>query len=80
VALDRVVAETRLQHGLAELVGYLSLREPGLDVVFDDDGRVHVSWPGGAGDSGEDDGGHDEIERVADIPRVTFARSDGGSP
>jgi hypothetical protein len=80
VALDRVVAETRLQHGLAELVGYLSLREPGLDVVFDDDGRVHVSWPGGAGDSGEDDSGHDEIERVADIPRVTFARSDGGSP
>lgn len=82
VALDRVVAEAPLQHGLAELIAYLSLREPGLEVVFDDDGRAHISWLGEdpeGGDDGQDDedGG---VERVADLPRVTFARSEAGSP
>ena len=78
VTLDRVVAETPLRHGLAELVAYLSLREPGLEVVFDDDGRAVVSWP--TADDGEDgeDGDAGEVERVADIPRVTFARSEAG--
>lgn len=78
VGLDRVVASTPLQHGLAELVAYLSLREPGLDVVFDDDGRARVSWSaesldGDHSDRNDRDSG--EVVRVADIPRVTFARS-----
>lgn len=62
VALDQLLAHAPLQHGLAELVGYLSLQQPGLDVVFDDDGRIHVSWTA------------DEAERTADLPQVTFTR------
>lgn len=69
VALDRVVADTPLEQGLAELIAYLSLSEPGLEVIFDDDGRAHVAWVD-----------HDiSAERVADIPRVTFARVDGAT-
>ena len=62
VALEAVIADEPLEHGLAELVGYLSLREPGLDIVFDDDGRVQISWAA------------DDVDRVADVPRVVFAR------
>jgi len=65
VALDDVIATAPLEHGLAELVTYLSLREPGLEIVFDDDGRAHVSWT---------DTDDDHIERIADVPRVTFVR------
>jgi len=65
VALDDVIATAPLEHGLAELVTYLSLREPGLEIVFDDDGRAHVSWT---------DSDDDHIERIADVPRVTFVR------
>ena len=68
IALDEVIAESPLEQGLAELIGYLSLREPGLDVVFDDDGRVQIRWNA------------DEAERVADIPRVTFARHPQDAP
>jgi len=57
-----VIASEPLTHGLAELVGFLSLREHGLEVVFDDDGRVQVRWT------------TDDAERVADLPRVTFDR------
>lgn len=82
VALDHVVAKAPLQHGLAELIAYLSLREPGLEVVFDDDGRAHISWLGEEGEGSERGQDHDvgEVERVADLPRVTFARSEAGSP
>lgn len=67
VALDRVVSDVPLQQGLAELVGYLSLREPGLETVFDDEVRTRIAL------SNEDDG-----RRVADIPRVVFARAEDG--
>lgn len=66
IALAEVVAGQPLEHGLAELIGYLSLREPGLEVVFDEDGRAQIAWRSGEGD------------RVADLPRVTFTRQ--GSP
>ena len=66
VALDDVISSAPLEHGLAELVAYLSLREPGLEIVFDEDGRAHVSWA---------DTDDDDIERVADVPRVTFVRN-----
>jgi hypothetical protein len=61
VALEEVVAREPLRHGLAELIGYLSLREPGLDVVFDSDGRAQIVWTS------------DDRDRVADLPRVTFS-------
>jgi hypothetical protein len=64
VGLRTVLADTPLQQGLAELIGYLSLAEPGLAVVFDGEHREQVSW------SVEDE----EVERVADVPRVSFTR------
>ena len=64
VGLGRVLADAPLQQGLAELIGYLSLAEPGLAVVFDREHREQVSW------SPEDE----EVERVADVPRVSFTR------
>lgn len=64
VALDQVLRHQPLEQGLAELVGYLSLQQADLDVVFDDDRRSQVSWT-------TDDG-----ERAADLPAVTFARHD----
>lgn len=63
--LADVVADAPLEHGLAELVGYFSLGDPGLDVMFDDDARSTVRW-----DS-------DEVTRVADLPEVTFVRRSG---
>jgi flagellar motility protein MotE (MotC chaperone) len=62
VALSGLVGDQPLQHGLAELVGYLSLVDSGFDVVFDEDRRDEVSW------SDED------TTRVADLPYVTFSR------
>jgi hypothetical protein len=64
VGLRTVLADAPLQQGLAELIGYLSLAEPGLAVVFDGEHREQVSW------SAEDE----EVERVADMPRVSFTR------
>lgn len=63
VSLEQVVDRQPIEHGLAELVGYLSLREPGLEIVFDDDGRAQISWK------------TDHERRVADLPRVTFSRA-----
>jgi len=67
IALEDVIDREPLEHGLAELIGYLSLREPGLDLIFDDDGRVRIGWT------------TDERERVADLPRVTFTRNRTGA-
>lgn len=69
VRLDDVIGQNSLDQGLAELVGYLSLDEPGLDVLFDDDARSRVAWI--ADTIGTEDG---DLERVADIPLVTFKR------
>jgi hypothetical protein len=66
VGLRAVLANSPLQQGLAELVGYLSLAEPGIAVVFDGEHRDQLSW------SAEDK--EVEIERVADLPRVSFTR------
>jgi hypothetical protein len=62
VGLRDVVSGAPLEQGLAELVGYLSLIEPGLAVVFDDQQREQIAW------SAED------IERIAELPRVSFSR------
>lgn len=62
VGLGRVLAQVPLEQGLAELIGYLSLVDPGLAVVFDDHHREQVAWNA------------DEVERVAELPRVSFTR------
>lgn len=64
VGLGAVLDERPLQQGLAELVGYLSLSGPGLDVVFDESRRQQAEW--------EAEGG--EVRRVAELPAVTFHR------
>jgi hypothetical protein len=91
VRLDDVIAGNPLEQGLAELVGYLSLDEPGLRVTFDDDARSRVAWAVGQGDrvhradvstvsepaEGGPEGSDDGLDRVADIPVVTFSRGEG---
>lgn len=68
VALDRVLADFPLEQGLAELVGYLSLREPGIETVIDEEARTSVAWTDDEADA----------QRVADMPKVLFARVDEG--
>lgn len=68
VALDRVLADVPLEQGLAELVGYLSLREPGIETVIDEEARTSVAWIDDEADA----------QRVADMPKVLFARVDEG--
>lgn len=65
VTLSEVVDQRPLDHGLAELMGYLSLGESGLDLVFDDEQRELIGWRDG------------EMERVADAPRVAYTRRRG---
>jgi hypothetical protein len=66
VGLAELVTGLPLTHGLAELVGYLSLRDEGFRTVFDDGHQEQVSWsePGGR-------------IRTATLPRVTFTRAGG---
>ena len=68
VGLGQVVEEQPLQHGLAELLGYLSLVDSSIEVVFDDDAREELSWEA------------DEALRVVDAPVVTFTRATPVSP
>lgn len=65
VSLDAVLEESPIEHGLSELVAYFSLHETGLELEFDDASRSHVRWS-------VDDG---LVERVADVPQVSFSRS-----
>jgi hypothetical protein len=62
-SLPEVLAMRPLEHGLAELVTYLSLRDPGFEVVFDESDRQRVRWLD-AGDR----------HRTATLPSVTFVR------
>jgi hypothetical protein len=62
VGLREVVAESPIDRGLAELVGYLSLGDAGLAVTFDTDSREQIGWNDG------------DLDRVADVPRVTYSR------
>jgi Protein of unknown function (DUF3375) len=63
VSLSDVVDDVPLDQGLAELIGYLSLTDPGFDAVFDEAQRASLSW------SAEDD-----RTRVADLPEVHYNR------
>jgi hypothetical protein len=63
VGLPELVGRRPLEHGLAELVGYLSLADDAFTVVLDESVREQVSW--------RDPDGR---ERVATLPRVTYVR------
>jgi hypothetical protein len=65
--LTEVVGDRPLEHGLAELVGYLALTDKAFGVVFDEAVRERVSWSDREG-----------VTRVAVLPRVTFVRSTAG--
>lgn len=62
VGLREVLAAAPLEQGLAELLGYLSLTEPDLAVVFDDEHREQIGWSAG------------DVDRIAELPRTSFAR------
>jgi hypothetical protein len=64
VGLTELVREHPLQHGLAELVAYLSLTDEAFRVVFDEQHTEQMRW--------HDPDGR---ERIVSIPRVTFARA-----
>lgn len=64
VGLGELLERQPLEQGLAELVTYLSLTDAAFHVVFDDQTQERVRW-------NEPDG----TQRVATIPRVTFART-----
>ena len=63
IGLAPLIEDRPLQHGLAELIGYLSLTDASFDVVFDDERRDEIGWV------------DDDAERRADLPAVTFTRS-----
>jgi hypothetical protein len=67
VGLSQVVRETPLEQGLAELIGYLSLDDPGLEIIFDEERRDSIRWNGG------------DVERRADLPAVTYVRDGSDS-
>ncbi|GEM_PF-36060 len=82
VALADLLADAPLEHGLAELVTYLSLEDPRFVVVHDEERTDEVRWEGEAptGPVAED-GAPDPVLRVARLPRVTYARRTGaGGP
>lgn len=65
-ALADILAEHPLEQGLAELVGYLSVRE-GVATSFDAEQVDEVSWTG-----------DDEVDRTARVPRVVYTRAARG--
>lgn len=64
VGLRALVHDRPLRHGLAELITYLSLRDEAFDIVFDERVSEQIAWSDPAG-----------TQRVATLPRVTFART-----
>jgi Protein of unknown function (DUF3375) len=67
IGLGELLAEAPLRHGLAELVGYLSLSDASFRVIFDEASQEQVGWT--------DEGG---TQRVASLPRVVFVRTRAG--
>lgn len=63
IGLAQLLATRPLEHGLAELVTYLSLTNHGFEVVFDDSRTEEISWR-------DPEGG----ERTATLPIVTYVR------
>lgn len=67
VGLPDLIGEQPLRHGLAELIGFLSLSDPGYETLFDEDHRDRIGWQS------------DDHERVADVPHVSYVRKGGRS-
>ncbi len=67
VGLPELLDAHPLQHGLAELLTYLSLRDDAFSIVFDEDAQIVLRW--------SSDGG----ERAATVPRVLFVRTGEGT-
>ncbi|MCU1495503.1 MAG: Protein of uncharacterized function [Acidimicrobiaceae bacterium] len=63
VGLRELLTGEPLEQGLAELISYLSLREPGFVVVFDESRRERIEWSA------------EEVDRIAELPRVDFSRT-----
>ena len=63
VGLTELLETQPVEHGLAELVGYLSLEDDTFDVTFDEALRLRVFWVDADG-----------IERAATLPAVTYSR------
>jgi len=63
VGLVDVVTEHPIEHGLAEVVTYFSLDDPGFEVVFDESVAQHLAWV-------DPDG----TERIAAVPGVSYVR------
>ncbi len=63
VGLLQLVEQMPLQHGLAELLAYFALEDGTFEAVFDPAVRQAVQWTDADG-----------RRRVADVPRLTFAR------
>lgn len=67
VGLAELVDGQPLSHGLAELIGYLSLPGGEFQTVVDEQQRDRIGWDAG------------DAQRVADLPRVNYVRPGGGS-
>jgi hypothetical protein len=63
VGLRELVARRPIQHGLAELVTYLSLKDETFRIVYDEGRREEIGWT--------QEGG----SRVVSLPRVSYART-----
>jgi hypothetical protein len=63
VRLIDLVRAHPIEQGLAELVSYLALSEPGFETVFDPDRSEQIGW--------QDEHG---TQRVATVPAVSFVR------
>ena len=67
VGLDQLLGDQPLRHGLAELIGYLSLSDPDFSVLFAPQDREQITWE------------NEDATMVADLPAVTFAATSTGN-
>jgi hypothetical protein len=67
-ALPDILREHPLQQGLAELVGYLALRD-GVDTTVDGERRDEVTWTGEC-----------DVDRAAQVPHVVYTRAGARRP
>ncbi|HET8987797.1 MAG TPA: DUF3375 domain-containing protein [Humibacillus sp.] len=65
VSLGELVEMHPPEHGLAEVMAWFALNDDGIDLVFDDDSRQHVTWTV-----------DDDTERLADVPTLLYVRHD----
>ncbi|WP_413751880.1 DUF3375 domain-containing protein [Streptomyces sp. R-74717] len=67
VSLAETLREHPLEQGLAELVAYFALPDDEFTTVFDDHRQEEITWIG-----------EDDVQQVATVPVVTFARTSPG--